>query len=222
MNQELFSAVDRYIDDLFVPDDEVLAAVLRDSAAAGLPMIHVSPNQGKLLHMLALLCNARTILEIGTLGGYSAIWMARALPVDGRLITLEHSPKHAEIARANIDRAGLGDRVAIRVGQALETLSNLATEGAGPFDLVFLDADKEPYVDYLQWALQLTRPGSLIVADNVVRGGAVLDAGTADSSMLGVRRFNAALAAEPRVVATILQTVGHKGYDGMALAIVRE
>lgn len=221
MNTELFANVDHYLEALFVPQDEALEAALRDMAAAGLPSISVSPNQGKILHMLALLCGARTILEIGTLGGYSAIWLARALPTDGRLVTIEHSTKHAEVARKNIARAGLADRVEIRIGRALDLLPKFEAERIGPFDMVFIDADKSPYTEYFQWSLHLTRPGGLIIADNVIRSGDVIDANTIDANLEGIRRFNAALAAESRVTATILPIAGVKGYDGMALAIVR-
>lgn len=221
MNTELFANVDHYLEALFVPQDEALEAALRDMAAAGLPSISVSPNQGKILHMLALLCGARTILEIGTLGGYSAIWLARALPADGRLVTIEHSTKHAEVARKNIARAGLADRVEIRIGRALDLLPKFEAERIGPFDMVFIDADKSPYTEYFQWSLHLTRPGGLIIADNVIRSGDVIDANTIDANLEGIRRFNAALAAESRVTATILPIAGVKGYDGMALAIVR-
>lgn len=221
MNEMLFTAVDHYIDALFAPSDEPLEAALRASADAGLPTIHITPNQGKLLHVLALLCNARMILEIGTLGGYSAIWLARALPPGGRLISLEFNPAHAEVARANLARAGLANRVEVRVGRALDLLPQIEAEQADPFDLVFIDADKEPYTEYFQWALRLARPGALILADNVIRHGAVLDAAGDNATLAGVQRFNAALAAEPRVAATIMQQVGAKGYDGMAIAVVR-
>ncbi|MCG8349019.1 MAG: O-methyltransferase [Chloroflexales bacterium] len=221
MNKELFSAVDRYVEELFVPIEESLQATLRASEAAGLPTINVAPSQGKLLHILALLCGARRILEVGTLGGYSAIWLGRALPFDGKLITLEYSSAHAEVARANIDRAGLADRVEVRVGRALDLLPQIEAEQVGPFDMIFIDADKQPYTEYFQCALRLSRPGTLIVADNVVRNGAVLDTNSSDAQVLGVQRFNAALSAEPRVAATIVQLVGLKGYDGMAIAVVR-
>jgi caffeoyl-CoA O-methyltransferase len=197
-----------------------LDAAIQATSDAGMPPINVAPNQGKLLHILALATGARSILEIGTLAGYSAIWLARALPAGGKLITLEADPKHAAVARANIARAGLAEMVEVRVGKALETLPQLASEGHGPFDLVFIDADKPNTTAYFAWALKLTRRGSLIVADNVVRDGAVIDEGSADASVQGVRRFNAALAAEPRVSATAIQTVGSKGYDGMAIAVV--
>jgi len=220
MTQDQWTAVDRYITDLFVPPDPALDAALQATADAGMPLINVAPNQGKLLHVLALAHGARTILEIGTLAGYSTIWLARALPAGGRLVTLEVDPKHAEVARANIARAGLANIVDLRLGRALDTLPQLLAEGQGPFDLVFIDADKTNTTAYFEWALKLTRRGSLIIADNVVRDGAVIDADSTDASVQGVRRFNAALAAEPRVTASVIQTVGSKGYDGLAFAIV--
>ena len=220
MSQEQWTAVDRYIADLFIPSDPALDAALADSDTAGLPAINVSPVQGKLLHLLARLQGARNILEIGTLGGYSAIWLARALPAGGRLITLEASPKHAEVARANISRAGLAQVVELRLGKALDTLPQLAQENRGPFDLIFIDADKPGYPDYLPWALKLSRPGSLIIADNVVRKGGLADSANADPNVQGVRRFCELLAGEPKVSATILQSVGSKGYDGFAVALV--
>ena len=222
MTQEQWTAVDRYIADLLVAPDPVLDAALQASAAAGLPSHHVSPNQGKLLGLLARVCGARTILEIGTLGGYSTIWLARALPNDGRLITLEADPTHVEVARANIARAGLADVVEVRLGGALDTLPQLAVEGRGPFDLIFIDADKPNNPDYLVWALTLARRGTLIIADNVVRNGAVVDAAATDPSVEGVRRFNELLAADPRLSATAIQTVGSKGYDGFAIALVTD
>lgn len=220
MTQEQWTAVDRYITDLLVPPDPALEAALRSSDAAGLPPHNVSPNQGKLLLLLAQLQRARAILEIGTLGGYSTIWLARALPGGGRLITLEANPKHAEVARANIARAGLSDVVELRLGRASDTLPQLAAEGRGPFDLIFIDADKPNNPQYLAWALALSRRGSLIIADNVVRNGTVIDGASDDPSVQGVRRFNELLAAEPRVSATAIQTVGSKGYDGFAIALV--
>ena len=220
MNQETWTAVDRYLAELFVPSDPALDAVLEASVAAGLPPINVSPNQGKLLQILARMQGARNILEIGTLGGYSTIWLARALPAGGRLITLEYEPKHAEVARANLVRARLADVVELRVGRALDTLPQLAAEGRGPFDLIFIDADKERYPDYFTWALKLAQRGTVIIADNVVRKGAVSDAGSSDPLVQGVRRFNELLAAEKRVSATVIQTVGSKGYDGFAIALV--
>jgi predicted O-methyltransferase YrrM len=220
MSQEQWTAVDRYLANLLAPPDPALEAALQASAAAGLPPISVSPTQGKLLHLLARVQGARAILEVGTLGGYSTIWLARALPPGGRLVTLEADPGHAAVARANLARAGLADVVELRLGPALETLPRLAAEGRGPFDLTFIDADKPAYPDYLAWALRLSRRGSLIVADNVVRGGAVADRAAADPRVRAVRRFNELLAAEPRVSATVIQTVGSKGYDGFAVALV--
>ncbi|MEH2120052.1 O-methyltransferase [Nostoc sp.] len=220
MTQEQWTAVDAYFTDLLVPPDPALDAALQTSAAAGLPPHNVSPNQGKLLLLLAQIQGAQTILEIGTLGGYSTIWLARALPSNGRLITLEANPKHAEVARVNIARAGLADIVDLRLGQALFTLPQIAAEGHSPFDLIFIDADKPNNPDYFTWALKLSRRGSLIIADNVVRNGAVVDQSSSDPSIQGVRRFNELLASEPRVSATAIQTVGSKGYDGFAIAIV--
>lgn len=221
MDNEMFARIDRYVEQLFIEPDPALEAVVDDSRAAGLPEIQVSPVQGRLLHVLAVLAKARRILEIGTLGGYSTIWLARALPEDGRLISLESEPRHAAVARANLARAGLAARVEIRVGRALESLATLATEGDASFDMVFIDADKDTYPEYLDWALRLTHPGSLIVADNVVRRSAIPVAGEGESRALGIQRFNAALAVEPRVTATILPMAGRKGFDGMALAVVR-
>ena len=220
MTQELWTNVDQYITNLFSLTDPALEDALASSEAAGLPAIAVSPPQGMLLMLLARAMGARNILEIGTLGGYSAIWLARGLPEDGHLITLEYSPLHAEVARANIDRAGLTDRVEVRVGPAQSTLPQLAAENPEPFDLIFIDADKPGYVEYLQWSLRLSRPGTLIIADNVVRDGRVIDPDDQEANVEGVRQFNQALAAESRVSATILQTVGSKGYDGLAIAVV--
>jgi predicted O-methyltransferase YrrM len=221
MNLDQWTAVDRYLADLFVPHDAQLDAVLAESAAAGLPAIQVSPNLGKSLMLLARAHQARTILEIGTLGGYSAIWLARALPPGGRLITLESDSRFAEVARANFARCNLQHTIDVLIGNALETLPRLAEEGRQPFDFVFIDADKSNYAEYFDWALRLTRPGSLIVADNVVRKGAVLDADSDDPSVVGVRRFNQKVAAEPRVTATAIQTVGVKGHDGLLIALVK-
>jgi predicted O-methyltransferase YrrM len=220
MSQELWSAVDRYLHDQVVRSDPSLEAALADIAAAGLPAISVAPNQGKLLHLLARVHGARSILEIGTLGGYSTIWLARALPEGGRLVTLESDAKHAEVARANIARAGLGDVVEIRLGLALETLPQLAAEQLGPFDFVFIDADKVNTAEYFDWALRLSRRGSLVVVDNVIRKGAVVDPVSDNPDVIGVRRFFERLAAEPRTSATAVQTVGSKGYDGLAIALV--
>ena len=221
MSEELWTAVDDTIEALFLPDDPALSAALADSAAAGFPEIAVSPAQGKLLMILARAAGARRILEIGTLGGYSAIWLARALPPDGRLVTLELNPLHAEVAQANLARAGLAERVEVRVGPAVESLRQLAAEGAPPFDLVFIDADKPSYVAYLEGALPLARPGALLIADNVVRHGRILDPGD-DANAQGARDFNERLAADPRLSAVVLQTVGSKGHDGLAIAVVND
>ena len=217
MTDERWAAVDDYLAARLAPGEAALTAALEASAAAGLPAADVSPVQGALLELLARLCGARAILEIGTLGGYSTIWLARALPPGGRLVTLEADPHHAQVARANLLRAGLGDVVEVVEGPALETLPGVT----GPFDLVFIDADKERSADYLVLALEKSRPGTLILADNVVRGGAVVDADSEDPRVVGVRRLVEAVAAEPRLVATGLQTVGVKGWDGMVLALVR-
>jgi predicted O-methyltransferase YrrM len=220
MSQEQWEAVDRYFTDLLVPPDPALDAALRSSNEAGLPAINVAPNQGKLLNLLVRIQGARKILEIGTLGGYSTIWLARALPADGRLITLEADPKHAEVARSNIERAGLSEIVDLRLGRALDTLPQLEAEGEGPFDLVFVDADKPSNPDYFAWALRLTRPGSVLIFDNVVRHGGVLDDTRDDPGLVGTRRLNELLSTDPRVDATAIQTVGIKGYDGFAIALV--
>ena len=220
MTQEQWTSVDRYIGELLVPSDPALDAALASSTAAGLPAINVAPNQGKLLQLLARMHGARSILEIGTLGGYSTIWLARALPPGGRLVTLEADPDHAEVARANIIRADLSRVVDVRVGRALDTLPQIQREKLAPFDLFFIDADKANIPAYFKWALDLSRPGSLIIVDNVVRGGAVLDADSTDPNVQGVRRFNELVAAERRVTATAIQTVGSKGHDGFAIALV--
>ncbi|MET9350310.1 O-methyltransferase [Streptomyces termitum] len=212
--------VDSYLTDLLVPADEALTAALADSTAAGLPEIAVAPNQGKLLNLLAQVQGARRILEIGTLGGYSTIWLARALPADGRLISLEYEPRHAEVARANLARAGLADRVEVRTGPALDSLPRLAEEGAGPFDLVFVDADKANNPHYVAWALKLSRPGTLLVVDNVVRGGRVTAEDPADPAITGIRAMFDLVAREPRLDATAIQTVGSKGHDGLLVARV--
>jgi predicted O-methyltransferase YrrM len=220
MAQEQWKAVDRYISDLLVPDDPVMESALRESALAGLPEIHVSRNQGKMLQILAQSHRAARILEIGTLGGYSTIWLARALPPGGRLVTLEYEARHAEVATRNIARAGLAHAVEVRIGRAQDTLPRLAAEGVGPFDFIFIDADKQGYPGYFEWALKLSRPGSLIVADNVVRNGGVVDDASADPSIQGVRRMGELVSKETRVSATAIQTVGSKGYDGFMLILV--
>jgi predicted O-methyltransferase YrrM len=220
MALEQWIAVDSYIADLFIAPDFALEAALDASKAAGLPAISVSPAQGKLLHLLARVQGARSILELGTLGGYSTIWLARALPPEGHLLSLEVDPTRAELARANVARAGLTSVVEIRLGRAEDTLQQLVTEGREPFDLIFIDADKTGYSEYLKWSLKLARPGTLIIADNVVRKGAVADPASTDDNVQGIRKFNELLAAEKRVTTTVIQTVGSKGYDGLALILV--
>lgn len=215
-----WSEVDSYICDLLVPEDPILDAALAASAEAGLPSINVTPNQGKFLQLLARIQGARAILEIGTLGGYSTIWLARALPQGGRLVTLESEPRHAAVARANIARAALQGSVDVRLGPAADSLRQLSEERGGPFDFIFIDADKAGIPDYFAWSLRLSRPGSVIVVDNVVRKGAVVDPASDDPSVKGVRRFNEILSRETRVSATTLQTVGSKGYDGFTLVLV--
>jgi predicted O-methyltransferase YrrM len=227
MSNETWSAVDDYVAEHLIAEDPVLDAAVAASAAAGLPVGAISASQGKLLELLARVRGARSILELGTLGGYSTIWLARALPPGGRLVTLELDPHCARVARENIANAGLAELVRVRVGDALQTLPALLAEGAGPFDLIFIDADKRNNPAYLEWSLKLARAGSVIVADNVVRGGAILapDAGDprlGDGGIQGVRRFYELLAAEPRVSATAIQTVGAKGHDGFVLALVTD
>lgn len=222
MNQEQWTAVDQYINQTLVPSDAALDAAIEASIKAELPSIAVTPSQGKLLQILAQLQGGRRILEIGTLGGYSTIWLARALPKNGRLITLEIDPKHAKIASANVARAGLSRLVDLRLGKAIDTLPKLKAEKKGPFDLIFIDADKATIPEYFTWSLKLSRPGSLIVVDNVVRKGAVIDAKSGDPDVQGVRRLNEMLAKEPRVTATTIQTVGSKGYDGLTIILVKE
>ena len=220
MNKEFFSSVDSYINHLFAVEDSVLTATEHSIEEAKIPSISVSANQGKFLQVLARLCNAGKILEVGTLAGYSTIWLARALPANGKLITLELDPKHAAVAQNNINLANLQSIVDIRIGKAIDMLPKLEAEGAGPFDMIFIDADKPPYAEYFQWALKLSRKGTLIVADNVIREGKVLDEESKDEMVRGAQRFNKMLAAEPRVTATIIQTVGMKEHDGMAIAVV--
>jgi predicted O-methyltransferase YrrM len=216
MTKRQWTAVDRYFAERLMAPDAALDAAREASWEGGLPDIAVAPNQGKLLHLLARMQGAKRILEIGTLGGYSAIWLARALPPGGKLICLEYDPMYAEVARANIARAGLADRVDVMTGRALDTLPKLS----GPFDFIFIDADKMSYPDYFRWALKLSRRGSVIVVDNVVRDGEVIDAKSTDPGVTGSRRLMDAIAAEPRVSATAIQTVGVKGHDGFAIALV--
>jgi predicted O-methyltransferase YrrM len=221
MSKELWSAVDGYIVSNLLPHDPVLEQALHSNAAAGLPSIDVAPNQGKLLHLLARIQRAERILEIGTLGGYSTIWLARSLPANGRLLTLEVNPHHAEIAAANVDRAGLSAIVEIRVGPALESLAALQLERTAAFDLIFIDADKPNNPAYLDWALKLSHSGTLIIVDNVIREGDVIQADSSDARVQGSRRLFEDIAANPHLDATALQTVGSKGHDGFVLAIVR-
>ena len=220
MNQDQWTAVDNYINSLVVPSDPALDAAIKASTKAELPAIAVAPNQGKLLHILARLVNARRILEIGTLGGYSTIWLARALAADGRLISLEIDAKHAEVARKNVERAGFATKVEIRLGAAIDSLKRLSSEKDGPFDLIFIDADKSSIPDYFTTSLKLARRGSLIVVDNVVRKGAVIEANSKDPDVQGVRRLNEMISKEKRVTATTIQTVGSKGYDGITIVLV--
>jgi predicted O-methyltransferase YrrM len=220
VSERTWTDVDEYVSGLLAPHDEALEVALRESEAAGLPAIQVSPPQGKLLYLLALSIGARSILEFGTLGGYSTIWLARALPDGGRLVTLESEPRNAEVAARNVERAGLADAVEIRVGPALDLLPGLDAEGAGPFDLTFIDADKASTPEYFAWALDHSHPGSLIVSDNVVRFGELANPGSDDPAIPAQRRLHEMLAADPRVEATTIQTVGVKGHDGFNVALV--
>jgi predicted O-methyltransferase YrrM len=220
MAEDQWTEVDRYFSERLIPTDPILESALETSATAGLPAISVSPNQGKLLQMLAQIVGARRILEIGTLGGYSTIWLARGLRPGGRLVTLEVNREHARIAQVNISRAGLKDVVELRIGNALEALPEVAAERGGPFDMIFIDADKQNIPSYFEWALKLSRPGTLIVVDNVVRDGAVIDPDSSDPSVQGVRRFVELLGAESSASGTAIQTVGLKGYDGFAIVLV--
>jgi len=216
MSQKTWTAVDDYFSGMLLQPDTALDAATDASEAAGLPDIAVAPNQGKLLYLLARMQGAKRILEIGTLGGYSTIWLARALPPGGKLVTLEYDPKHADVARENVARAGFAGVVEVRTGRALDLLPSLS----GSFDFFFIDANKDGYPDYFRWVLKLSRPGNVMVFDNVVRNGKVIDAKTTDALVQGVRRLNEAIAAEPRVSATAIQTVGVKGYDGFLIALV--
>jgi caffeoyl-CoA O-methyltransferase len=218
---DLFGQVDDYIRDLVGKEDDALKAAAHSVVDHGIPPIAVSVNQGKFLHVMALAVRAKKILEIGTLAGYSTIWMARALPADGKLISLEYDPKHADVARANIDRAGLSNKVEVRVGKAIDSLPELEKEKAGPFDMIFIDADKPPYKEYYEWAIRLSRPGTLIIADNVIREGKVLDPKSEDDMVQGVRRFNRAMADNAATIGTIVQNVGAKVHDGMAIMVVQ-
>ena len=220
MKDEKWEAVDEYVGGLMFPPDEALQAALDTSAAAGLPPIAVTPAQGRFLQILASFHGVKSVLEVGTLGGYSTICLARAVGKGGKVVTLELLPRHAEVAKANVARAGCADVVDVRLGRATDTLASMVKEGHAPFDLVFIDADKASIPDYFTWALKLTRPGSLIIVDNVIRDGAVLDASSTDANVIGVRRFNEMVSKEPRVTATTIQTVGMKGWDGLTFALV--
>jgi predicted O-methyltransferase YrrM len=220
MTQELWEAVDKYFDEMLIPHDSTLEDALAAASAENLPAIQVSSVQGKLLHLLARIMSARNILEIGTLGGYSTIWMARALPEGGRIITLEADPKHAEVAQKNFARAGVENKVELRLGKALDTLPKVAADGRGPFDMFFIDANKSNMPEYFEWSLKLARKGSVIIADNVVREGAVLDDKSKDADIQGIRRFLEMVGKEKRVSGTALQTVSTKNYDGFALVLV--
>ena len=222
MNPELFKKVDDYISDLLAPEDAVLTETIESLDRENIPQISVTANQGKFLQVLLVLGNARKVLELGTLGGYSTIWMARALPEDGKIIGLEIDENHARVARQNIEKAGLTHKVEVRVGKALDLLPKMAEHGEGPFDMIFIDADKPPYAEYFKLALTLSRPGTLIICDNVIRQGKVLEANHPDERVQGVRRLNQLLAETPNVTATILQNVGFKDYDGMAIAVVNQ
>lgn len=222
MTVHRWTEVDRYIDDVLGTSDAALDAVLKACVEARLPPINVSPSQGKFLFILARAIGARRILELGTLGGYSTIWLARALPPDGRLVTIEVDPTHAAVARGNFVLAHLAHLIDLRVGSALDVLPQLARQPENRFDMIFIDANKENYAEYLEWSITLGHAGTLIIADNVVREGAVVDSHSEDSRVQGVRRFNAALASDSRVTATEIQTVGSKGYDGFAAIIIRK
>lgn len=221
MDAQLFEDVDQYIGDLFQDEDDCLKAAAQSIVDSGIPQISISPNQGKFLQILALLSGAKKILEVGTLGGYSTIWMARALPADGKLVTIEIDKKHAEVAKENFDRCALASKIDVRLGKAIDVLPILEKEGAGPFDMIFIDADKPPYTEYFQWALKLSRPGTLIIADNVVREGKILLEESTDEMVAGVKRFNKYLSECKDITATIFQTIGAKEHDGMAIGIVK-
>ena len=222
MKDPIFGAVDEYINNLLAKEDEALKESIRSLERENIPQISVSANQGKFLQVMAKLVGARRILELGTLGGYSTIWMARALPSDGKIISLELDPKHARVAQDNISRAGVAEKVEIRIGKGIDLLNEMLENNEAPFDMIFIDADKPPYAEYFNLALRLSRPGTLIVADNVIRDGKVLDPRAKDEVVAGAQRFNEVLAATPGVTATIIQTIGSKEHDGMALAVVEE
>jgi len=221
MERELFISVDDYISRLFISEEEALTAATASIKEAGIGDMSISPVQGSFLQLLVKLTRAAKVLELGMFAGYSTIWLARGLPEQGRLITMEFNPVHADMAKKNIARAGLDDKVDLRTGKAIELLPELATGSIGPFDLIFIDADKPPYAEYFEWALKLSRPGTLIIFDNVIRDGKVLDPDATDAAVIGVQRLNKVLAADQRVTATIMTTVGFKDYDGMAFVLVK-
>ncbi|GEN71704.1 MULTISPECIES: O-methyltransferase [Chryseobacterium] len=220
MNQQLFEKVDQYIGNLFAPEDSVLQETIQSLDDASIPQISVTPTQGKFLQLMLLSCKAKRVLELGTLGAYSTIWMARAIPADGKIITVEFDPHHARVASQNIAKAGYSDKIDLRTGKAMDILNELISKGEEAFDFIFIDADKPPYTEYFELALQLSHPGTIIICDNVIREGKVLDENTTDEKVKGVQRLNQMLANNPKVTATIMQTVGAKEYDGMAIAIV--
>ncbi|AZA76881.1 O-methyltransferase [Chryseobacterium sp. G0186] len=221
MNPQLFEKVDQYITHLVASEDIVLQETIQSLDDASMPQISVTPTQGKFLQLMLIMCKAKRVLELGTLGAYSTIWMTRAIPSDGKVITVEFDPHHAHIASQNIAKAGLSDQIDLRVGKAMDVLHELITHGEEAFDFIFIDADKPPYTEYFELALQLSHPGTVIICDNVIREGKILDENTDDERVKGVQRFNQMLANNPKVTATIIQTVGAKEYDGMALAIVK-
>jgi caffeoyl-CoA O-methyltransferase len=221
MDRQIFEQVDKYISNLLVPPDHDLEATVLFNETSGIPKWEISPNQGKLLQIFARMCNAKRILEIGTLGAYSTIWLAKALPADGRLISIEVNPEFAAVSRQNICRAGLESIVDIINGKAADILTQMITDDIEPFDMIFIDADKPPYAEYLQWSLQLSRPGTVIIADNVIRDGKVLDEHSTDVAVMGVQRFNKLLAVTPGIDATIIQSIGAKDHDGMAIIVVK-
>ncbi len=220
MDLDIFEKVDKYISNLFAPEDKPLTDTIKSLDTEGLPQHSVSATQGKFLQVMAILCNATKILELGTLGGYSTIWLARVLPANGKVITIEFNSQHAAVARRNIDNAGLTDKVDLRVGKAIDLLPKLLSDNEGPFDMIFIDADKPPYTEYFDYAVSLSRPGTLIICDNVIREGKVLDMNSTDEKVKGVQRLNEMLSNNKKVTATILQSVGVKAYDGMAIAVV--
>jgi predicted O-methyltransferase YrrM len=220
MEKLLFQQVDQYISDLLAPEDNVLTDTIKSIDLEGLPQISVSANQGKFLQVMAVLCKPKRILELGTLGGYSSIWLGRGLPADGKLITVEIDPHHAWVAARNIKSAGLSEKIEVRIGNAIDCLKAMIDNKEGLFDMIFIDADKTTYTEYFEYALQLSRPGTLIICDNVIRQGEILDNESKDEKVQGVQRFNKMLGNNSKVTATIMQTIGVKGFDGMALAVV--